>query len=836
MAVRRSYNIPYSRLATLSAALLMLLTNAATAQLGPMPGLPAASRGQPNGVAPLDGSGLASGLGVLPDGASTPRTLANRTGELVNVLDYGAVCDGVANDRVAINRAIAAAAARMNGGEVYFPRMCRSDNSTGGILVLSSVTLRGPARGRGGIVIDDSHGGGDGISNNNVALNDFHIRDMTVTGMRATLPSSGVQLIQLTNGTNLSIENSEFIQSRQMGLVIQRSNHVVIRGNRIFRTNADGIAVWDSSDVLISANTIEGANDDAISAHSNDATAAPVRSGLTITGNTITESQGIDVLGAKNVTIADNTLRRMMSYGIVVDTGAGVGFPTQGDTALFGVHITENTISDVFRRPETPYRDQEQYYIKVAGGPRVPVAGGSAPGNPAVGTGAVSPLLGSDGVGAFYTNAIMAGGSVPGPGGYWVDVTGNRLLRTLPAVAAYSDWGYNAALFVGDNGPANGLYNGPVTEAELNTDGIHVEPALRNSRVEGNTVQTSGPYAIFLDQSRPTAAGDYDGLLIQNNKLVDFQTSGLWANPQAAERIVVRGNEFDGDPRFVAPARGPHGTWAALSGPTAVPEGILAGAGGLVMLDNSFRNVVQAVVANTSLPTLARNNLIYAKPAAIGGSAANAGVGVLPPDGPEFGYAIEDSDPASATYGQMLSAQPGSAAAQPASGTFVAGHMVFNNSPSLANGGGTTLGWLRLTTGTGNVAGTDWATINAAAAGVTARLPLTLSAGSGTLGAGAGGTVAYQKIGPLLVSFEVTLTVPNAGTVPAFAPLSVAGLPFLVAGGCDLVGRENAMTGKITLVHLGDGTSGGPVLYGDNTSPVASGISISAGGVCQTYN
>ncbi len=804
----------------------------ASAQLGPLPGVPAASIGQPNGVAALDANGRVSGLSVLPAGASTPRSLASRAGDTVNVLDYGAVCDGVANDRAAINAAIGAAAARANGGQVYFPRMCRSDASTGSIMALSNVTLRGPARGRGGVLIDDTNGGSDGISNVGQPLSDFHILDMTVSGMRATLPTAGVQIVHLTNGSNLSVENSELVQSRQMGLVIQQSNHVVVRGNRVFHTNADGIAVWDDSDVLVTANEIEGANDDAISAHSNDGVTGPVRSGITITENTVTESQGIVVLGAKSATISHNTLRRIMSYGIYVDVSGTV----QGDTAVWGVHVTDNTISDVFLRQEAPYRDQEQYYIRIGGGPRVAAPGGSVPGTPSAGSGAMTPLFGPDGIGAFYANNVKAGGAVPSPGGYWVDVTGNRLTRTLPAVAAYSDWGYNAALFVGNNGPANGLYNGPIPEAALNTMGIKVEPSLRNSRIEGNTVQTTGPYAIYLDQATPINAGDLDGLLIQNNKLIDYQTSGLWVNAGGtAQRMMIRGNEFDADPRFASPNRGPHGTWTTLSGAGDVPEGALVGASGMVFIGNSFRNLAQPVVNNVPYASVARANLIYGRPSATGASTANAGVGVLPVDSPEFGYLIEDSDPASSTYGQMLSATAASAAAQPASGTYVAGHIVYNAAAS-GSGGAAVIGWLRLTTGSSNAAGVDWVPI-ASAAGVAASVPLTISVGSGALGSGASATLSYVKTGPLTVSYQVTLSVPSLGTAPAGSSLSLAGFPFQVAaGGCSLLGRENAVTGKTVLLTMGNGGTGGAMVYYDNSSPLAAGINLTAGAVCQTYN
>jgi polygalacturonase len=105
----------------------------------------------------------------------------------------------------------------------------------------------------------------------------------------------GAQMVRLF-GTNISVEDCEFIHSRNMGLVISNSDQVTVRNCRVYRTVADGIAVWDSSNVVIEGNVVVGANDDAISAHCASLGAAPLRSGIVIANNVIAESQGIAVL------------------------------------------------------------------------------------------------------------------------------------------------------------------------------------------------------------------------------------------------------------------------------------------------------------------------------------------------------------------------------------------------------------------------------------------------------------------------------------------------------------------------------------------------------------
>ena len=87
---------------TLPALALALAAGAqpALAQLSAVPGVPAASVGQPNGVAPLDAAGTAGGLIV------TGRTLAVRAMDRVYARDFGVKSDGATDDGAALNAAI----------------------------------------------------------------------------------------------------------------------------------------------------------------------------------------------------------------------------------------------------------------------------------------------------------------------------------------------------------------------------------------------------------------------------------------------------------------------------------------------------------------------------------------------------------------------------------------------------------------------------------------------------------------------------------------------------------------------------------------------------------
>lgn len=113
------------------------------------------ARGEPNGVAPLDAAALLpeanvpSRLTAVSLGgtyAAKPRSGTKAVGQdeqVVNVLDHGAVGDGIADDTAAINSAITAAG---NNGVVLLPYSAAGYAVAGTINLSKAVTLRGVGR------------------------------------------------------------------------------------------------------------------------------------------------------------------------------------------------------------------------------------------------------------------------------------------------------------------------------------------------------------------------------------------------------------------------------------------------------------------------------------------------------------------------------------------------------------------------------------------------------------------------------------------------------------------------------------------------------------------
>lgn len=130
---------------------------------------------------------------------------------------------------------------------------------------------------------------------------------------------------------------------------------------------------------------------------------------------------------------------------------------------------------------------------------------------------------------------------------------------------------------------------------------------------------------------------------------------------------------------------------------------------------NRHRNLF-AVINGGEFPAswLARDNIIACDPASVGYSGSNAGVGLVPAAGPAFAHMIEDGNPADVGMGETFNAPPVSAGVMPSEGPYVAGHIVWNSAPA-ANNGQVLLGWVRLTTGSGNAVGADWLSVFGAA-------------------------------------------------------------------------------------------------------------------------
>ena len=623
----------------------------------PGPGLSISS----NGTLSTDGSFIASqlatgpGLGVangslaIVDGSAIPvriagglatRTLAARAADRLNVRDFGTVGDGIVSDGDSLSAC--ALAGFYAGKDVYVPAGTYRITGANPFILRPGVAVYCDQR---AVLLCDSSASGpaDLITNVGVA-GDYSIFGGTLKGMADTIPTEGAHNISIYNADSVVLDGVTSRYSRKFGFAVINCKRAMVRGCTMHRSVADGIAVWDTSEFQITGCDVQGANDDGISAHSSEVYPLP-RSGGLIANNTLSDTQGISVLGPKALTITGNVLRRIMGHGIVV----GAYPPAkQGDTAGFGVRITNNMICDVFRRPEPTPRNADQGYVILLLNSRQAGNGASAPGDPAPDSGIVTSLLGS-GTGTLYSQTITG----PLPGNFWFDVSGNTLVRTLPSSAAWGAWGYGSELWIGDNG-ANGTFTGGVPEANLNTNGIAITGTLRNSRIADNIIDTTGANCIWFTNNSPISSGDYDGLEIVRNKFVNYSSAGIYwdATATTSHQMRVVSNTFNADPQFKSINRIPGGGWGADSLPVGVCGSCL---NGVAYEGNHFRNLVRPVSPGGS-KSLFSANVVFGNCSSFGVvDPANTGVLVPPLPGLGWQYCQEDSDPRSRSFGQALS-------------------------------------------------------------------------------------------------------------------------------------------------------------------------------------
>ena len=132
---------------------------------------------------------------------------------------------------------------------------------------------------------------------------------------------------------------------------------------------------------------------------------------------------------------------------------------------------------------------------------------------------------------------------------------------------------------------------------------------------------------------------------------------------------------------------------------------------GGVVQGNHFRNCSRIMPAGQQIAF--GENYAYLHPVAgwtLGDHAANRGIRSVPAV-PKFTCILIDGDPSSATFGKVTTIPPRHATARPTSGSFVIGHIVLAAAPLIGGSAGSqyvVTGWMRLTTGSAHVLGTDW--------------------------------------------------------------------------------------------------------------------------------
>jgi hypothetical protein len=629
-------------------------------------------------------------LYIQPATGAVERNVKDKIAEVFSVQDFGAVGDGVTDCGPAFQAAFNAANAA--GGVVFIPpgRYRKADTINGQWTMYSNTTLRGV--GDASVIFWDDTDAVGRINNDMLACNNatdvaFENFKIEGTALIYTNETNQKQCLTGNNIVGLRIVNVTMEKLRYMATAFTNSKNIYMAGNRLDYIVRDGLRATNSENVVITGNVLRRVADDAVALHALDASTPP-SSGMIVSNNTFEACQGIKVLGAKTLTISGNVFRRTIRNPIDVRLP---GSSVEGNTPQFAITICDNTITDTFGNLGTNFNIRiSQLLARSAGG---------------LGT---LPGVNSAPYAYNYLNNLDSG--TPVIVGQWgIRIANNTIARTLPTVAAYSDWGYGD-LF--DRVTVGFISDPAVTSASFQAHGIDFTGPASAVQIAGNHFSGLGTtFAGILLQITGTAnVQDFASMTVQNNVFFDCPGSGIrcaaTGSGTGAKQVVVQNNTFDLDPYFRASNHNADNTWSSTTGVVGID---VANTIGWLASGNVFKNCAQPGVPG-SVTTEAQPNIVYADFVAAGDDAGNKGVRQLPSAAMNIIVPI-NGDPTSSTFGQIANAINTRSASIPTAGRYVAGHRVWRDTPVVTGGGGSqyvVTGWVRLTTGSGHVLNTDW--------------------------------------------------------------------------------------------------------------------------------
>lgn len=606
-----------------------------------------------------------------------------------DVRAYGARCDGTTDDTSALNAAILAAS-NAGGGVVQLP--AGSVYITGNVDARNRVTLAGSGMERTTVTLAN----GARLYRTGVQSRGTYaylgVRDLTVVGpWLAQQNDSGNTPIFLYGADEVRIERVKTQYTNSFAMGARSCRKVTIRDCIVQYSARDGMNLYQCEDVLVENNRFKDVDDDAIALGTSELDGSDVSvipSRAVIRGNIIVDSQGIRLHSYKSAVVADNVLVRCIApINVFYETGTSGALVDEAIGVNSGISITNNVILDPLNRTSIDNLNQYAFAIMLGGRPKQAGALTQPPGDNNTGTGAVTSPYDY-----YYQNVSTAALPVS----FAISVIGNHIIRTLPdTVANYEAWGF------GQRFTRSGYINPSTAAAAINTTrAIELFGNVHEFLVANNVVSGIRRMLYCVPLGHDVFRGVFRGNTIRDFSAAAFEVA---AGSAYAQRLIFDGNTIDGDPFHASTNRdtvNADGTWQDVSTPAAFT---FTNTTGVVTSNNHIRNV-----SRVNQSAIGTGNFVYCNPVAAGYDGGNAGVGNVPDPGPDIIHVIEDGNPKSATFRQFLNFCRTQSTAQPTTGTYVRGHFVRNTTPALA-AGKVTIGWTRLTTGSGHVTNTDWA-------------------------------------------------------------------------------------------------------------------------------
>jgi hypothetical protein len=522
---------------------------------------------------------------------------------------------------------------------------------------------------------------------------------------------SGCERVELI-GCNAYSINGKFSRSRGC-------DSVSVIGGEFKRIASDCLRFTNSNNVAIAGANFKHIDDDVIALHAAVTLLGDPRSGMTVTNCTFEDCESVQILGARNIAFSGNVFRRCKA-GMQI---GGRGASEEGDVASLNIIVSDNTVFD----PITRY-DNGTGLMQVADGQKAAMTvagtisgglttGGVAPGKYRASNQTIVPFVGLDSGGNFIAfNHDVDTRTVPEGGG--IVLSNNTVMRTLPAVATYSLWGY------GELFHNSGFKDPAIGETNFCRHAFGVQGEINGALIQGNLADgfMEGA-AIFFYLPDPSPRD----LAFKNINVADnigvrcrFGVSHQFVEAVLGTPytwgIYFSNNTFDCDPEMRSADRTTpiDGSWnIAANAPTAPTGYNLRNIRGSVIRGGRVANCWQPVL--TGGVTAERADIegltVLCDPVNIAANAGNKGV-CQPGAGSEYKHLIVNCDPTSVSFGLIKNHCVDVSAAVPTGGVYVTGHFVRARTPTTASSK-TLLGWLRQSTGTGHTVATtvtaDWA-------------------------------------------------------------------------------------------------------------------------------
>lgn len=629
---------------------------------------------------------LASLVMFLQAGANAlARTVQDKLRERVTPQDFGAVGDGVADDTEALNKCLTAALAQ--GKVAYLDGTFRITSQ------INFLDISTPFRvaGRRSATIKLTTDNISAVVVRGAVPIDIEWDGVSVRGPWADNPrqsGSDNWLLRFDNYSSLKFKNSK-VGSSTKGGIKGYGTKANFEDNEIYECARGGINIASSSITKFTGNIFRNLGDDAISLHTTNRNNPGVPFAHQVIGNYFEDCQGVAALGARSIIISNNVARRIRtrfwSGGFDSSWSEGLSSPT-------AVMVIDNVIVDCLdyqNIANSPSTANFLFWFS----PTSMSAGGTLPEAP----GEAIPTSG--GIVPVYGNTGFSGTGSINSGGRGVIIARNTFIRTLPAVAAYADWGFG--LMFRDTG----YFNPPVTSGQLSPR-ITFGDSIRGMSFEDNDLTGLSSIRFLFNSSY-----GYRDVSVRRNKMKAFTQNIFDTNVSSAGTypfdVVFEDNDIDGDPFYTATGRATDGSWAAAGNLTLFNLPYLTGwrYGG-----NNIKNVSRIENVTGGQRWATKRNQLFGQLVSASFSTSNKGIGQ--PISAYRGYDLVDydCDSASASF-RTVQTEPGSKSSIPTTGFYLVGMLIENSGSSrhTPDASGMLLeGWRRKTTGSAHVLGTDW--------------------------------------------------------------------------------------------------------------------------------